>query len=299
MWGAMADFSDEDIEPWEDEETCVANQPSLPTDLDDDDTSNIKLGSYDYAILHKIPPKAVPHDPDDEFSMDYWRNFRDLMNKAVTLDDMQLIVSDYPELVKACIFRNRWILLVKKEREDLCDTDLYDSDKGEVVEFSEEYFRYKLEEYWNYHDEESGKLINNVTEGCLELIAYTGEGGCHDLTMELVIEDEMDVESGPDARANFELSTTMMDSVDVHSDPDARAKLAGSSTLEDGVDVLSEADARARFKFIPTMEDRVDVCSGPDTRARYAVPLETDRENKCKVQRRELDDDDRGPRSVP
>ena len=78
---AMADFSDEDIEPWEDEETCVAEQPSLPTESDDDVTINIELGSYDYAILHKIPPMAVLHDPDDEFNMDYWINFRALMNK--------------------------------------------------------------------------------------------------------------------------------------------------------------------------------------------------------------------------
>ena len=175
---ALEDFSDEDIEPWEDEETCVTKQLSLRTDLVADDTSNIIMGSYDYAILHKIPPKAVPHDPDDEFRMDYWRNFRVLMNKALLLDDMQLIESDYPEIVKACIFRNRWILLVKKEREDLCVTALYDSDEEEVVALSEDYFRFKLEEYWTYHDERSN------------------------------MGNKMDDESEPDARAKVDVSPT-------------------------------------------------------------------------------------------
>ena len=52
----MADFSDEDYEPWEDEETCVEEQPSLQTESDDNVAINNELGSYDYAILHKIPP---------------------------------------------------------------------------------------------------------------------------------------------------------------------------------------------------------------------------------------------------
>ena len=66
------------------------------------------------------------------------------------------------------------------------------SDAEEDVELSEEYFRYKLEEYWNYHDEESGKLVNEVTEECSELKTYTGEGEFHDLPVKIDIEDNMD-----------------------------------------------------------------------------------------------------------
>ena len=128
---AMADFSDEDYEPWEDDETCVEEQPSLQTDSVDNEAINNVLGSYDYAMLHKIPPVAVPHDPDDEFNMDYWINFRTLLNKALTLDDITLSENDYPEIVKAFILRYRWTLLVREEPEDVRFTVLYDSDEEE------------------------------------------------------------------------------------------------------------------------------------------------------------------------
>ena len=65
-----------------------------------------------------------------------------------------------------------------------------------------------MEEYWNYHDDESRKLVNNKTEECLELTAYTEGGGCQDLTAELDIEDNMDTESEPDARARMDVSPT-------------------------------------------------------------------------------------------
>ena len=175
---ALDDFSDEDIEPWDDEETSVMKQPSLRADLNEEDTGNITMSSYDYAILYKIPPIAVLHDPDDEFRMEYWRNYRDLLNKAVLLDDMKLIKSDYPDIVQACIFRNRWIILVKKEREDLYDTALNNLNEEEVVPLSEDYYRFKLEEYWTYHDE-----ISNLR-------------------------NTMEEESKPDARAKVNVSLT-------------------------------------------------------------------------------------------
>ena len=76
---------------------------------------------------------AVPHDPNDEFSMDYWINFRALLNKALTLDDITLTENDYPEIVKAFIFRYRWTLLVREEREDVRFTELYDSDAEDLI----------------------------------------------------------------------------------------------------------------------------------------------------------------------
>ena len=100
---------------------------------------------------------------------------------------------------------------MRKEREDLCVTELYDSDVEEVVELSEEYFRYKLEEYWNYHDERSGKLINKVKAECSELRTYTGEDGFHDLHVQLDVGDKMDAESEPDARAKVDVSPTADD----------------------------------------------------------------------------------------
>ena len=112
---AMADFSDEEDEPWEDVETRDDGQPILRTDPVNNDTVTKVTDSYEYALLHKIPPVAIPHDPDDEFRMDYWINFRTLLNKALTLDDITLSENDYPEIVKAFIFRYRWTLLVREE----------------------------------------------------------------------------------------------------------------------------------------------------------------------------------------
>ena len=205
---AMADFSDDEDDPWEDVETCDEGKPTLQTDSVNNETIKNVTGSYEYALLHKIPPVAVPHDPDDEFRMDYWINFRTLLNKALTLDDITLSENDYPEIVKAFIFRYRWTLLVREERKDVRLTELYESDEEEDEDLSEMYFRHKLEKYWNYHDDESRKLDNEVTDECFKLIGNTGEAGFHDMTVDIEIEDKMDVESEPDARARIDVSPT-------------------------------------------------------------------------------------------
>ena len=53
----------------------------------------------------------------------------------------------------------------------------------------------------------------------------------HDLTLDMEIEDKIDVSSEPDARAKFELSPTKhVVELDVSSEPDARAKFELSPT---------------------------------------------------------------------
>ena len=182
---AMSDFSDKEDEPWEDVETRDDGQPKLRTDSVNNDTVKKVTDSYEYALLHKIPPVAIPHDPDDEFRMDYWIKFRNLLNKALTLDDITLSENDYPDIVKAFIFRYRWTLLVKEERRDVRFAELYDSDEEEDEDLSESYYRHKLEEYWDYHNDESMKLDDEVTDECYKSIGKTGEAGFHDLTVDI------------------------------------------------------------------------------------------------------------------
>ena len=135
----LADFSDEEVEPWEDEDTYVANQPVTPVvivpqfrvsvsstngdgsdvaDMDDfsDDEDDDILPSYYYAILHKIPPIMVCPDEDSEQSRTWKRELPEMWARAVKLDDITLRDSDLPKFLKDWSYRFRWIKMVKEER---------------------------------------------------------------------------------------------------------------------------------------------------------------------------------------
>ena len=103
---------------------------------------------------------------------------------------------------------------------------------------------------WCY--KKSPIIDDQATDTAYKSVENADNAEGHDLTLEMEMEDKLDVCSEPDARAKFELSPTKEDRVDVCSDPDARAKFELSPTLEGGVDVCFEPDARARFELSPT-----------------------------------------------
>ena len=86
---AMSDFSDEEDESWEEVGTHDDVQPNIRTDWVGNDTVKEVANSCEYALLHRIPPVAAPHDPDPN-DEDYWTRFRLLTNKALKLDDIKL-----------------------------------------------------------------------------------------------------------------------------------------------------------------------------------------------------------------
>ena len=107
-----------------------------------------------------------------------------------------------------------------------------------------------------------GWQINTYTDGPDKKYYTKAEG--HGLTLEMEIEDKMDVCSEPDARAKFELSP---DKIDVCSEPDTRAKFELSPNQ---IDVCPDPDDRAKFELSP---DEIDVCSEPDTRAKFELSM--------------------------
>ena len=153
----MDDFPNEEVDSWNDEEPEVVEQPTLQSDLNVEDTHN--LHSYEYAILYKIPPIAVLPDPVDEQSSKSWREFDAMTDKAELLDDIELCDSDFPECVKAFIFRIRWIILINKERAELFDKEWNEGNEEESEPLQDDYYQHKLQEYWTYHDE-----ISNLSD---------------------------------------------------------------------------------------------------------------------------------------
>ena len=106
--------------------------------------------SYEYSLLHSIPKEAAPHapDPNDE---DYWTNFRLLTKEAFKLDDVKLSESEYPDAVKALVFRSRWTIMEMHERADVRFEELHDSDDDGDLNLSKYDYHHRLEYYVDCH----------------------------------------------------------------------------------------------------------------------------------------------------
>ena len=204
---AMSDFSDEEDEPREEVGPHDDVQPNIRTDWVGNDTLKKVSNSYDYSLLHRIPTEAAPHapDPNDE---DYWTKFRLLTKEAFKLDDVKLSESEYPDAVKALVFRSRWTIMVINERDDVWFEELHDSDDDGDSDLSEYYFRHKLEEYRDWHYNKSPIVDGRATDEAYKSVGNADNAEGHDLTLDMEIEDKIDVSSEPDARAKFELSPT-------------------------------------------------------------------------------------------
>ena len=204
---AMSDFSDEEDEPREEVGPHDDVQPNIRTDWVGNDTLKEVSNSYDYSLLHRIPTEAAPHAPDP-YDEDYWTKFRLLTKEAFKLDDVKLSESEYPDAVKALVFRSRWTIMVINERNDVRFEELHDSDDDGDLNLSEYYYRHRLENYRDWHYIDSPIVEGRATDEAYKSVGNADNAEGHDLTLDMEIEDKMDVSSEPDARAKFEVSPT-------------------------------------------------------------------------------------------
>ena len=93
--------------------------------------------------------------------------------------------------------------MVIKERNDVRFEELHDSDDDGDEDLSESYYRHKLEEYRDCHNIDSLIVEGGATDEDCKSVGKTDNAGGHDLTLDMEIEDKMDVSSEPDARAKF------------------------------------------------------------------------------------------------
>ena len=203
---AMSDFSDEEDEPREEVGPYEDVQPKIRTDWVGNDTIKKESNSCDYSVLHTTTTE-VPHalDPNDE---DYWTKFRLLTKQAFKLDDVKLSESDYPDAVKELVFRSRLTIMEINERDDVRFEELHDSDDDGDSDLSDYYCRHKLEDYRDWHYNKSPIMDGRATDEAYKSVGNADNAEGHDLTLEMEIEDKIDVCSEPDARAKFELSPT-------------------------------------------------------------------------------------------
>ena len=259
---AMSDFSDEEDEPREEVGPHDDVQPNIRTDCVSYDALEKVSNSYEYSLLHSIPKEAAPHapDPNDE---DYWTKFRLLAKEAFTLDDVKLSESEYPDAVKALVFRSRWTIMEMIERDDVQFEELHDSEDDGDLDFSEYDYHHRFANYRDWPNIDSPIVEGRATDEAYKSVGDADNAEGHDLTLAMEIEDKIDVSSEPDVRARFELSYAeghdltldmeMEDKIDVSSEPDARAKFELSPTKHVvELDVSSEPDARAKFDLSPT-----------------------------------------------
>ena len=259
---AMSDFSDEEDEPQEEVGPHDDVQPNIRTDCVSYDALEKVSNSYEYSLLHSIPKEAAPHapDPNDE---DYWTKFRLLTKEAFNLDDVKLSESEYPDAVKALVFRSRWTIMEMIERDDVRFEELHDSDDDGDLEFSEYDYHHRFANYRDWPNIDSPIVEGRATDEAYKSVGNADNAEGHDLTLDMEIEDKIDVSSEPDVRARFELSYAeghdltldmeIEDKIDVSSEPDARAKFELSPTKHVvELDVSSEPDARAKFELSPT-----------------------------------------------
>ena len=226
---AMSDFSDEEDEPREEVGPYEDVQPNIRTDWVGDDTIKKESNSCEHSVLHTTPTEVAHHvmDLNDE---DYWTKFRLLAKQAFKLDDVKLEASDYPDAVKELVFRSRLTIMEIHERADVRFEELHDSDDDGDSDLSDYYCRHKLEDYRDWHYNKSPIMDGRATDAAYKSVGNADNAEGHDLTLEMEIEDKIDVCSEPDARAKFELSPTIEDKIDVCSEPDARAKFELSPT---------------------------------------------------------------------
>ena len=213
---AMSDFSDEEDEPREEVGPYEDVQPNI-------------INSCEHSVLHTTPTEVTHHvmDLHDE---DYWSNFRLLARQAFKLDDVKLAASDYMDAVKELVFRSRLTIMDIHGRADVRLEELHESDDDGDSDLSDYYCRHKLEDYRDWHYNSSPIMDGRATDQAYKSVGNADNAEGHDLTLEMEIEDKLDVCSEPDARAKFELSPTIEDKIDVCSEPDARAKFDLSPT---------------------------------------------------------------------
>ena len=238
---AMSDFSEEEDEAWEEVGPCGDEQPNIRTNCVGEDT----IDSGEHSVL-PATPTAVTHNVMEQHDEEYWTNFRLLAKQAFKLDDVKLAASSYPDAVKELVVRSRLTI----ENYPSTDDDS-DSDSDTDTSYYECPLKIEYKDGWQY---------NTYTDG-LDKKYYTKAEG-HGLTLEMEIEDKMDVCSEPDTRAKFELSPNQ---IDVCPDPDDRAKFELSP---DKIDVCSEPDTRAKFGL---STNKIDVCPDPDDRAKFEL----------------------------
>ena len=106
---------------------------------------------------------------------------------------LRLAASSYPDAVKELVVRSR----LKIENYPSTDDDS-DSDSDTDTSYYECPLKVEYKDGWQY---------NTYTDGP-DKKYYTNKAVGHDLTLEMDIEDKLDVCSEPDARATFELSPT-------------------------------------------------------------------------------------------
>ena len=222
---AMSDFSEEEDEAWEEVGPCGDEQPNIRTNCVGEDT----IDSGEHSVL-PATPTAVTHNVMEQHDEEYWTNFRLLAKQAFTLDDVKLAAISYPDAVKELVVRSRFTI----ENYPSTDDDS-DSDSDTDTSYYECPLKIEYKDGWQY---------NTYTDG-LDKKYYTKAEG-HGLTLEMEIEDKMDVCSDPDDRAKFELSP---DKIDVCSEPDTRAKFELSTNK---IDVCPDPDDRAKFELSPT-----------------------------------------------
>ena len=242
---AMSDFSEEEDEAWEEFGPCGDAQPNIRTDWVGEDTIN----SGEHSVLPATPTE-VTHNVMEHHDEDYWTNFRLLAKQAFKLDDVKLAASSYPDAVKELVVRSRLTIENYPSADDDSDSDI-------------SYYECPLKiEY------KGGLQYNTYTNGP-DKKYYTKAVG-HGLTLEMEIEDKVDVCSEPDARAKFELSP---DKIDVCSEPDTRAKFELSPNK---IDVCPDPDDRAKFELSPTKHVVTCITDGDVTVIRENVAGDSD-----------------------
>ena len=135
-------------------------------------------------------------------------NFRLLAKQAFKLDDVKLAASNYPDAVKELVFRSRLTIMDIHGRADVRFEELHESDDDGDSDLSDYYCRHKLEDYKDWHYNKSPNMDGRATDAAHKSVGNADNAEGHDLTLEMEIEDKIDVCSEPDARAKFELSPT-------------------------------------------------------------------------------------------
>ena len=195
---AMSDFSDEEDEPREEVGPYQDVQPNIRTDWVGEDTIN----SCEHSVLLTTPTE-VTHNVMDLHDENYWTNFRLLAKQAFKLDDVKLAASNYPDAVKELVFRSRLIIMDIHGRADVRFEELHESDDDGDSDLSDYYCRHKLEDYKDWHYNKSPIMDGRATDAAYKSVGNADNAEGHDLTLEMEIEDKIDVCSEPDARANL------------------------------------------------------------------------------------------------
>ena len=204
---AMSDFSDEEDGPREEDGPHEDAQPNIRTEWVSDDTIKKESNRCDRSVLDMSTTGVAPHSPDPN-DKEYWTKFRLLTKQAFLLDDVKLSESDYPDAVKELVLKSRLTIMAINERDDTwLEQSDYSDDECESS-ISDDDFRHKLEDYKDWHYNRSPVVDIRTTDGDCKSVRNADNTDGHGLTLELGIEDKIDLCSEPDARAKFELSPT-------------------------------------------------------------------------------------------